>query len=47
MCLVGSLAEYTVTALSRCSLLSITRGELKAILTTYEEDKEVRGARDP
>jgi len=32
--------QYTVTALSRCTLLSITRGELKTILTTYEEDKE-------
>ena len=39
-----TLTEYTVTALSRCTLLSITRGELKTILTTYEEDKEVRAA---
>jgi hypothetical protein len=32
--------EYGVVALSRCSLFSISRAELKAILTTYDMDKE-------
>lgn len=32
--------DYGVVALSRCSLLSISRAELKALLTTYEDDKE-------
>jgi len=31
--------EYTVDALSRCSLLTITRAELKSMMTLFEEDK--------
>jgi len=32
---------YSVTAISRCSLLSIARGQLKDLLTTYCDDKEI------
>lgn len=32
--------DYSVTALCRCSLLSITRSELRALLVTYSEDRE-------
>jgi len=32
---------YSVTGISRCSLLSITRSQLKELLTSYPDDKEV------
>lgn len=31
--------EYSVRAVTRCSLLSITRGQLKDVLTAYTEDR--------
>lgn len=34
-----ALLEYTVRAVTRCSLLSITRGQLKEVLTIYAEDR--------
>lgn len=33
--------EYTVRAVTRSSLLSLTRGQLKEVLTTHADDKEV------
>jgi len=36
----NSPIDYSVNALSRCSLLTISRGQLKEILTTYDDDKE-------
>jgi hypothetical protein len=35
-----AMLDYGVVSLTRCSLLMITRGELKNILTTFDLDKE-------